>query len=324
MIPYAKKVITDMKPGDKVDSVFSVHYKKSISEYKYGSMFEFRVADRTGQITVKYWGGEDKTEVEKIFETISRDTIVQIRGTIGEYRGAMELAVNPNEGGMVKLLSEGEYDIKELIGTIEDIPGLVARLKEAIASVKDPHYSAVLGKIFDEKFIEEFSKCPASIMLHSAEIGGLVYHTLNVLDHCNTAWGHYKKMDKDLLTTGAILHDVGKVRSFRVTTNINQTEEGVFLGHLVIGMNVVKSKIDEIPDFPVEKQNKLLHIILSHHGRKDWGSPVEPAILEAQTVHIADDFDAKLSYMMSKIEDATTDDSFIWDHRFKRHIYMGN
>jgi len=321
---FAKKAIIDMKPGDKVDSVFSVHYKKSISEYKYGSMFEFRVADRTGQITVKFWGGEDPAEVLKVFETVSRDVIVQIRGTVGEYRGAMELAVNPNEGGMVKVLSEGEYDIKELMGTVDDIPGLVAKLREAVAGVKDPHYSAVLKKFFDDqKFMEEFSKCPASIMLHSAEIGGLVYHTLNVLDHCMVAWEHYQKMDRDLLITGALLHDIGKVRSFRVTTNINQTEEGIFLGHLVIGMNIVKSKIDEIEGFPVEKENKLLHIILSHHGRKDWGSPVEPAIPEAQTVHTADDFDAKLSYMIFKREEATTDDSFIWDHRFKRHIYMG-
>lgn len=324
MATYAKKTITDMKPGDRVESVFSVHYKKAISEYKYGSMFEFRVADRTGQITVKYWGGSDPAEVMKVFETVGRDVVVQIRGTIGEYRGAMELAVNPNEGGLVKALPEGEYDIKELIGTVDDIPGLIARLKQAIADVKDPHYSAVLGKVFDDqKFMEEFSKCPASIMLHSAEIGGLIYHTLNVLDHCVAAWQHYQTMDRDLLTAGALLHDVGKVRSFRVTTNINQTEEGILLGHLVIGMELVKAKMAEIPDFPIDKENKLLHIILSHHGRKEWGSPVEPAIPEAQTVHIADDFDAKLSYMMMKREEATTDDSFIWDHRYKRHIYLG-
>ena len=324
MASFAKKTIAEMKTGDRVDSVFSVHYKKSISEYRYGSMFEFRVADRTGQITVKYWGGEDPADVLKVFETVGRDVIVQIKGTVGEYRGAIELAVNPNEGGLVRPLSEGEYDIRELMGTVDDIPGLVARLDQAIAGVKDPHHSAVLGKVFgDKKFMEEFSKCPASIMLHSAEIGGLVYHTLNVLDHCMVAWEHYQKMDRDLLTTGALLHDVGKVRSFRVTTNINQTEEGIFLGHVVIGMNLVKSKIDEIPDFPDDKQNKLLHIILSHHGRKEWGSPVEPAIPEAQTVHVADDFDAKLSYMMFKREEATTDDSFIWDHRFKRHIYVG-
>ena len=324
MASFVKKTITDMKPGDKVEAIFSVHYRKSIAEYRYGSMFEFRVADRTGQITVKYWGGSDPAEVLKVFETINRDAVVQIRGSISEYKGAIELAVNPNEGGMVKALSDGEYDIKDLMRTVDDVPGLVAKLKDAIAGVKDPEYSAVLRKFFDDPmFLEEFSKCPASIMLHSAEIGGLVYHTLNVLDHCMVAWEHYKEMDRDLLITGALLHDVGKIRSFRVTTNINQTEEGIFLGHLVIGMNMVKSKIAEFPGFPVDKENKLLHIILSHHGRKDWGSPVEPAIPEAQTVHAADDFDAKLAYIISKREEATSDDAFIWDSRFKRHIYMG-
>lgn len=313
-----------MKAGDKIDSVFSVHYKKAIQEYKYGSMFEFRVADRTGQVTVKYWGGQDPAEVLKIFESVERDVIVQIKGSISEYKGALELAVNPAEGGSVRTLSEGEYDIRELIGTREDIPALVVRLKQTMATVKDPHYSAILKKVFDDqKFMDDFSKCPASIMLHSAEIGGLVYHTLNVIDHCMIALGHYPKMDRDLLVAGALLHDVGKVDSFRVTTNINQTEEGIFLGHLVIGMNMVQSKIEEIPNFPADKRNKLLHIILSHHGRREWGSPVEPAIPEAQTVHFADDFDAKLAYMIFKREEATTDDSFIWDSRFKRHIYLG-
>jgi len=321
---FVKKQITEMKPGDKIDSIFSVHYKKSISEYKYGSMFEFRAADRSGQINVKFWGGEDPAEVLKIFETVGRDVIVQVRGTVGEYKGSMELAVNPSEGGMVKALGEGEYDIRELIATIDNIPELMDRLMKAVYSVKDPHYSNLLGKLFeDRKFSDDFSKCPASIMLHSAQIGGLVYHTLNVLDHCLVAWEHYREMDRDLLTAGAILHDIGKVRSFRVTTNINQTEEGILLGHLVIGMEMVRSKISEIPDFPADKQNKLLHIILSHHGRKEWGSPVEPATPEAQTVHLADDFDAKLSYITMRREEATTDDNFIWDQRFKRHIYLG-
>jgi 3'-5' exoribonuclease len=130
-------------------------------------------------------------------------------------------------------------------------------------------------------------------------------------------------MDRDLLLTGALLHDVGKVEAFKVTTNIDQTEAGKFLGHLVIGMNFVKLKIDEIEGFPEEKKNMILHIILSHHGRKDWGSPVEPAIPEALTVHFADDFDAKLDYMLIKREEASTDDNWIWDSRFKRHIYVG-
>jgi len=322
---YSKKTISEFKKGDKVDSIFSVNYTKPVNEYKYGTMFEFRVADRTRQITVKYWGGEDPVDVLKVYDSMGRDQVVRIKGTVGEYKGQLELAINPKEDEYVRVLREDEYDIKELIGTREDIPELVARLKKLIDSIENPHLSGLLHKIFDdEKFMQDFSNCPASIMLHSNELGGLVYHTLNVTDHCLQAWEHYRQMDRDLLLAGALLHDVGKVEAFKVTTNIDQTETGKFLGHLVIGMSMVEKGIEELDGFPEDLRNKILHIVLSHHGRKDWGSPVEPAIPEALSVHFADDFDAKLEYMLIRREEASTDDTWIWDSKLRRLLYVGD
>lgn len=324
MVEYQKKYIAEMKAGDKIDSVFSVHYKKSPSNYRNGVMFEFRVADRTGQITIKFWGGENAEEVAKMHSSISRDSVVRIRGTVGEYRGQMEIAINPVDGEGFSPLSDGEYDLSDMIEKREDIDELITRMKELIESIGDPNLSALLDRVFgDEAFMKRFSECPASIMLHSSEIGGLIHHTMNVVDHCLIAWKQYGEMDRDLLLTGALLHDIGKVESFRVTTNINQTEEGFFLGHLIIGMTMVQKAIDSIDGFPGDKRNKLLHILLSHHGRKEWGSPVEPAIPEALTIHYADDFDAKLEYMLIRRDEATTDDSWLWDTRFRRHIYLG-
>jgi len=321
---YQKKSIAEMKVGDRVESVFSVHYKKPTSEYRHGTMFEFRVADRTGQITVKYWGGGNTDEVVGVYESLDRDRVVEIRGTTSEYRGQLELAVNPGEGEGVRLLSDGEYDISELISKRDDIPQMLERFAELRKEVQDTHFVSLLDRIFgDEQFMSGFSSCPASIMLHSNEIGGLLHHTVNVAEQCLVAWKHYQEMDRDLLITGALLHDIGKVESFRITTNINQTEEGIFLGHLIIGMNMMRKAIDEISDFPEDKRNKLLHIMLSHHGKKEWGSPVEPYIPEALAIHYADDFDAKLEYMLIKRNEAATDDSWIWDSRFRRHIYLG-
>ena len=324
MAEYQKKYITEMKAGDKIDSVFSVHYKKSPSDYRNGVMFEFRVADRTGQITVKFWGGVDAEEVAKMHSSISRDSVVRIRGAVSEYRGQTEIAINPADGEGFSALSDGEYELTDLIEKRKDIDELIARMSELIGSVTDSDLSALLDRVFgDEAFMKRFSECPASIMLHSSEIGGLLYHTINVADHCLIAWKQYGQMDRDLLLTGALLHDIGKVESFRVTTNINQTEEGIFLGHLVIGMTMVQKAIDTIDAFQRDKRNKLLHILLSHHGKKEWGSPVEPAIPEALTIHYADDFDAKLEYMLIRREEASTDDKWIWDSRFRRHIYLG-
>ncbi|MEM2839214.1 MAG: HD domain-containing protein [Thermoplasmata archaeon] len=322
---YSRKKIAEMKKGDRIEGVFSVHYTKPITVYKFGTMFEFRLADNTGQMTAKYWGGEDQAEVMRAYDSIGEDAVVKVRGTVSEYKNQMELAINPKDGEGIQVLKDGEYDIRELIPTREDIPRLRALLRERMGSVKDPKLSELLHKVFDdESFMEEFSRCPASIMLHSNELGGLIYHTLNVAEHCMLAWEHYKEMDRDLLLSGALLHDVGKVEAFKVTTNIDQTEAGKFLGHLVIGMDFVKNKIREIEGFPEELENKVLHIILSHHGKRDWGSPVEPAIPEALTVHYADDFDAKLDYMLIKRKEASTDDSWIWDSKFRRLLYVGD
>ena len=325
MLEYSRKAIAEMKKGDRIEGIFSVHYTKPITVYKFGTMFELRLADRTGQITAKYWGGEDQAEVMRAYDSIGEDAVVRVRGSVGEYKNQIELAINPKDGEGIQVLKEGEYDIKELIPTREDIPQLKANLKERIGSVKEPRLSALLHEVFDdEEFMDEFSRCPASIMLHSNELGGLIYHTLNVAEHCMLAWEHYREMDRDLLLAGALLHDVGKVDGFKVTTNIDQTESGKFLGHLVIGMDFVKRKIQAIDNFPEDLENKILHIILSHHGRKDWGSPVEPAIPEALTVHYADDFDAKLDYMLIKRKEASTDDSWIWDSKFRRLLYVGD
>lgn len=316
------KKIAELRQGDKVNSILSLQYKKPVTDYKKGTMFEFKASDRTGQITVKYWGGTDPVEVLKAYESLEKDCVVRVTGTASEYRGNLEIAVNPDEGGSVKRLSEGEYDVKELIGMREDVDQLQARMRREIESVADGHYSTLLRAVFDDGFMAEFSKCPASISLHSSEIGGLLFHTMNVVALCKTAWENYKGMDRDLLLTGAMLHDVGKVDSFKITTNIGQTDEGAFLGHVVVGMDLVKKKIEVIPDFPADKKNKMLHIVLSHHGKKEWGSPVEPSIPEALAIHYADDFDAKLEYIIGKRQEASTDDSWIWDWRMKRMIYL--
>ncbi|MDH4123427.1 MAG: HD domain-containing protein [Thermoplasmata archaeon] len=325
MSEYSRKTVAEMRKNDKIESILSVHYTKPVQEYRFGTMFEIRVSDRTGQITVKFWGGDDPAKVLQVYDSLGKDCVVRIRGTVGEYRGQLELAVNPKEDEGVWVLKEGEYDIRELIPCREDIPQLVDRFYEMIKEVKDTHYSALLSKIFDDKeFMKHFSEYPASLTLHSNELGGLIYHTLNVADHCLLSWEQHNQMDRDLLIAGALLHDVGKVDSFVVTTNIDQTPTGIFLGHLVIGTAFVQSKIEEIADFPEDKRNKILHVILSHHGRKEWGSPVEPAIPEALAVHFADDFDAKLDYMLVRRKEASTDDDWIWDSRFRRHIWVGD
>jgi 3'-5' exoribonuclease len=319
----SKQIVSGLKPGDRVDSYFSVNYKKPVVDYKYGSMFEFRVADRSGQITVKYWGGSDKAAVEKLHDSFDREEVVRVKGEVAEYRGLLEISINDKNGGSVSRLDEGAYDIRELIKSYDNIGEMKSRLMGIVESVKDPDMRRLLEAFFkDDEFMDAFSSSPASIQLHSAAIGGLIHHTLNVAAMCERIAELHPGLERDILISGALLHDIGKVPSFKVTSNINQTEEGNLLGHIVLGDQELMRRVSELQGFPDLLASKLRHILLSHHGKKEWGSPVEPMFPEALAVHEADDIDAKLDNMITKREEAVTEDDWIWDGRHNRLIYL--
>jgi len=318
-----KQLVTALKPGDKVDSYFSVSYKKPVTEYKYGWMFEFRVGDKTGQMTAKYWGGQDKSRVTEVHDSFDRDDVVHLRGEAAEFRGSIEISVSEKNGGMVHRLEDGGYEFAELIKSYDDVPEMKARLAQLVASVEEPNLRKILEVFFgDEEYLKGFASAPASIQLHSAALGGLLHHTLNVAELCLKVVELHPSLDRDLVLAGALLHDIGKVTSFKVTSNITQTHDGNLLGHIILGDQELKARISRIDRFPDELASKLRHILLSHHGRKDWGSPVEPMLPEALAVHESDDIDAKLDYMIAKRTDAVTEDDWVWDSRLGRLIYL--
>lgn len=319
----AKQLVSDLKPGDRVESYFSVNYKKPLTEYKYGWMFEFRVADKSGQITVKYWGGQDKSSVEKIHDAFQRDEVVMLKGEVAEYRGIAEISVGERNGDSLSAVKEGEYDISELIRTYPNIDEMKSLLLDLVDTVEETSLKSLLVAFFkDEQFLKAFSECPASIQLHSAAVGGLLRHTLNVVQICIAVAEFHSQIDRDLVVTGALLHDIGKIPSFRVTSNINQTQEGNLIGHVILGDQEVLSHVKQINGFPAHLTSKLRHILLSHHGKREWGSPIEPMFPEALLVHEADDLDAKLDNMITRREEAMTEDDWIWDSRHGRLIYL--
>lgn len=319
----SKRLISELKVGEQLESYFSVNYKKPVTEYKYGFMFEIRVADRSGQMTAKYWGGSDRGSIDRLYASFDKDDVVSIKGEVSDYRGILEISVSEKNGGRLQKLGEGAYNKTDLVKTLENVEEMKLALAETVRSVQEPNLGKLLNAFFgDEEFLEDFAFCPASIQLHSAAIGGLLQHTLNVTKICDGVAGLHPELDRDLVITGALLHDVGKLGSFKVTTNIVQTHQGNLLGHVVLGDQAVQDRASKIERFPPELLEKVRHILLSHHGRKEWGSPVEPMMPEALVVHEADDLDAKLDYMIAKRRDATTEDDWIWDSRLGRLIYL--
>lgn len=318
-----KQTVNSLKPGDRVDAFFAVAYKKPVVKYKKGHMFEFRVADRTGQLTVKYWGDADKNAVEELYTSFDKDDVVRLVGSASEYNGQIEVSVSKENDGTVTKLGKGEYDASELVAEVDDIPGKRERLLSLVATVEEPHMRALLESFFaDEEFMGRFSSVPASISLHSAAVGGLLHHTLNVAGLALEIVRQHPKLDRDMVLTGALLHDIGKVRSLDVTSRINYTPEGNLLGEIVMGDELLVSHIAGVEGFPDEVTLKLRHMLLSHHGKREWGSPVEPMIPEALAVHEADDTDAKVEYMIVRRDEAVTNDDWTWDGRLKRLIYL--
>ncbi len=319
----SKQLVSELKTGDRVDSYFSVNYKKPVTDYKYGAMFEFRVADKSGQITVKYWGGQDKQAVQRLFDSFEREHVVMVKGEVAEYKQALEISISEKNGGSISKAPEGKYDLSELIKAYENIDEMKGELLEFVGGIKDEHLRKLLDSFFEDGyFMEAFAAAPASITLHSAAVGGLLYHTIHVAKLCVRVTELHPELDRDLVITGALLHDIGKVQSFKVTSNIQATEQGNLVGHIMLGDQELLAHIAKIPDFPELTASKLRHILLAHHGKKEWGSPVEPMFPEALAVHEADDLDAKLDNMIAKRENAVTEDDWIWDPRHARLIYL--
>jgi 3'-5' exoribonuclease len=319
-----KSMVTGIRSGDKVESYFAVKYKKSLREYKYGWMFEVRLADSTGEITAKYWGEPDREAVQAIFDSFESGSVVWVSGEAREFGQSVELGVNPKGGGAMRRLERGGYDLDALVGkSPADSDNQVGELVAVVASVKNPHLSALLGGFFGSGSgtLQIFSEAPASMQMHSNYRGGLLEHSLKVAAICDSMARQYPSVDRELLLAGALLHDIGKVRELEIGTSIEVSNEGMFLGHIAIGERMVGEAIASIEGFPKEMELKLLHMILSHHGRKEWGSPKEPQTPEALLLHLADMADSQVFQYLRARAEARTDDSWAWDRRLG-HIYL--
>ncbi len=308
--------------GEKVDSHFSVKYKHPVRQYGKpfkGYMFSVGLADRTGEIELTYWGGQDKERVQKVYSSFRENDVLSVTGIVGKFKESLKIDVNEGAG---KIERADKYETDDFVPSAKNIEQNEKEFLEIKNSVKEPNLKKLLDLFFnDNDFFEKFRKAPAAMYVHQAYIGGLMEHTLNVAKICGFLHELYPNMDRDLLVSSALLHDIGKIKEFQVTTNIKQTEEGMLRGHITIGEEMVMEKIKQAKDFPETLKIKIAHIILSHHGDLENGSPKEPHFSEAIAVYYADEFDSKLSQWTKIIEEADTEDFRIFSKRLGQ-IYL--
>ncbi len=331
-----EQFIENLKEGDTINDFFAVKMKNPPRPYKRGTWFNLVVNDKTGEVNIKFWGGDNKERVKRLYDSFKVGDVIQVRGgNVEIYNDKMQVSVSEKAGGL-RRCSPDEYEIKDFLPTLEDkkIDIFTKEINDYINSVKNKELRLLLDSFFDDKnFLESFQKSPSAITHHHNYIGGNIEHTLGVVKLSDKICEMYPNIDRDLVITGAILHDIGKLKEYRATAAIDKTDEGNFIGHIVMGDRWIREKIKYIRKeckFSDELENKICHILLSHHGKYEYGSPQLPKTIEAMTVHAADMMDSQVKNFIQIIEEGrknTEDDwGFIWDSEagMKRAMYIAD
>lgn len=275
---------------------------------------KLRVGDRTGALDCMVW--EDAERVGRGFEI---GDLVVVHGRATSYQGTVQL-----EAGDVRRAPAGDSDPRAFLpSTYRDVEELKGFLQFHIESVYDPHYGALLRAVFeDEMFLARFADAPAAKTFHHAYLGGLLEHTVTVADLCDHVSQQYGRVNRDLLITTALLHDVGKVEELTFERAIDYSEAGRFLGHVILGVTFVSKKASGVPNFPDDKLRLLLHAIVSHHGELEWGSPKRPKTIEALILHHVDNLDAKVKGFLEIVEGSRDTEWTDLRNLFRRPLHV--
>jgi len=317
-----KQFVSDLKVGDMVDDLFAVKYKKLPQPYQKGYWFEMRVSDKTDEITAKYWSTGNLDEVDRVYNSFKKGDVIHIVGRVNSYLEAKEISINPPTGKISKV-EIGNYDPNDFVEkTSKDIEKMYNELMTFANSVKNLEIKKILDVFFveDKNFIDEFKKAPAAMHLHQNVIGGLIEHTLNVTKICDVISTIYPDLNRDILIASALLHDIGKIREFEVNTSIDVSEEGMLKGHITIGNEMLNEKMKALGT-PKQLCLKMSHMMLSQHGKKENGSPIQPQLPEAVALFYADDCDSKVFQYLKMKKEAKTEDPWVYSKRLG-HVYL--
>ena len=287
-----ERFISDLKAlgaNDRFQSTFLVQ-SKEVRQKKSGDPFlSMRLADRTGSIDSKMWDN-----VPAVAETFEAGDFVDVRGKVQVFNGyhqiiALRLQVIPEtELYLGDFVPHTEFDIEKMYeGILSTIEGFSDRSLKGL----------MLGIFRDPEFAARYKRAPAARGMHHARIGGLLEHVSSVLQLAKLVASHYRDINSDLLACGVLMHDVGKIFELTSDRSFDYTDEGRLLGHIAIGSAWLERRCDEIEGFPSRLKTLLLHMVLSHHGKLEFGSPQVPLFPEALALHFVDDLDSKLEMM---------------------------
>jgi len=253
------------------------------------------LGDKSGQIEGRVWDPSDP----RIAREFERGDIVKVRGCFSRFEDRAQVKVD-----QLRKALNGEAEKMDMLpATTKDVGELWAQLGATVESLTNPDLKRLLKAFTDDPALaQSFREAPAARQLHHAWLGGLLEHVVSLLGLAESVAAHYAMLDRDLLVTGVILHDIGKIRGLIWESGFDYTVEGVLLGHIQMGVDLVEKTIAGLPGFPDRLRTLVLHMILSHHGKLEFGSPKLPMIPEALVLNFVDDLDAKMQAMATEFE----------------------
>jgi 3'-5' exoribonuclease len=297
--------VGDLVANEIVTAQFLV-IAKEIRQKKTGEPYlSLQLSDRTGEIEAKMWDN-----VAEVMDSFDRDDFVKVKGLAQLYQNRSQFTVHK-----LRRMEEHEVELADYFPCASrDAEEMFAELQGIIEGLGNEHLRALLRAIFsDTQLATQYKTAPAAKSIHHACRGGLLEHVLSLCQLCRLAASHYKHVDLDLLLTGAVLHDIGKVEELQYSRSFSYSAPGQLLGHIAIGFRMVDAKISALPDFPPKLRLLVEHMILSHHGTLEYGSPKVPMFLEALLLHHLDNLDSKMEAMRVAVQrDASINEFTGW------------
>jgi 3'-5' exoribonuclease len=273
--------------ADQTITSYFLVCEKEIRATREGKAYlRLELGDRTGTIEARMWDG-----FERDAALFQRDDFVKVQARVESYRNKLQVCIDK-----IRRAEEHEVDAADFFAhTPEDVDELYAKLLGFVASVKNPFLRQLLeGVVTDPEIVPRLKRAPAAKIMHHAYIGGLLEHVVSLCGLCSVVLTHYPEADPDLLLTGAVLHDIGKLQELSYERSFGYTDEGQLLGHILIEYEFVAKRIDAIEGFPPDLKTLVLHMLVSHHGQYEFGSPKLPMFREALMLHYLDDLDSKM------------------------------
>ena len=310
------RYVNTIRAGERVDDLF-VLSRKTMGQKRDGSNYlTIALTDKTGSIKGVVWDN-----VDRIAARVNSGDFVRASGSISEYRGDLQFVVKALEPRPAQDLDPTDF----IPATRHDIDRMVDQLQKLTGSMQNSYLKGLLDAFWnDPDFVQAFKTAPAAKKMHHAFVGGLLEHTLSMAVLADKIAGHYRDVDRDVLITGVILHDLGKVREFDYQTRIDYSDEGRLISHIVIAVQMVEEKIAGIKNFPAELAMLVKHMIVSHHGERQFGAPEPPKTIEAVLLHYIDEMDSKLNAIREFIAADGSDEHWTGYHRLlERHFYKG-